>query len=207
MGRFSLKLLSLFIFLFVFGCARPPIKSKDDALRKTSTPHLSDDLSLRTLIEGIKHQIRYLKVTARSSPNLTFGKHTFSKLSYATELEKLVKFAEGGAKGGQILKWVSEHFDFYEVYGDEAWGEIFLTSYYEPVIQGSRMKTKLFTEPLYKKPDDLVEIQVSKFDRRFARIRPCAGDCSERNRRPVPRLLVPSILEKKFTMAPSNGKA
>ena len=36
-------------------------------------------------------------------------------------------------------------------------GTGFFTGYYEPVVAGSRIKTKIFATPLYRAPDDLVE--------------------------------------------------
>lgn len=37
--------------------------------------------------------------------------------------------------------------------------EGFVTGYYEPVVEGSRVRTEEFTVPLYRKPDDLISAQ------------------------------------------------
>src|SRR5690606_34494084 len=70
----------------------------------------------------------------------------------------------------EFFALVEDQFDFYEVYGGKKWGEVLLTSYFEPEIPGSLKKTQVFTEPLLRRPADLVEVAVSKFDDRFGDI-------------------------------------
>jgi membrane-bound lytic murein transglycosylase A len=38
-------------------------------------------------------------------------------------------------------------------------GSAFFTGYYEPIVEGSRVATDRFTVPLYRTPDDLVEVE------------------------------------------------
>lgn len=42
-------------------------------------------------------------------------------------------------------------------------GEAFLTGYYEPEINGSRTRTPAYTVPVYKRPTDLVEVDLGQF--------------------------------------------
>ncbi|MBX7145790.1 MAG: MltA domain-containing protein [Alphaproteobacteria bacterium] len=37
------------------------------------------------------------------------------------------------------------------------------TGYYEPLLQGSRVKTSLYQVPLYRRPPDLIEVNLAKF--------------------------------------------
>jgi peptidoglycan lytic transglycosylase A len=54
-------------------------------------------------------------------------------------------------------------------------GRGFFTGYYEPILVGSRVKTKRFASPLYRQPDDLIEFDAASPppgidpDMRFAR--------------------------------------
>ena len=67
---------------------------------------------------------------------------------------------------------VRNNFDFYEVYGKKNWGEVLITSYYEPVLDGSLIKSANFSQPLYSVPGDLVTIHLNKFVDTFERLSP-----------------------------------
>jgi membrane-bound lytic murein transglycosylase A len=61
------------------------------------------------------------------------------------------------------VRFFAEQFDTVQV-GD---GKAFVTGYYEPEILGSRTKRPGYDVPVYKKPADLVEIDLSDFSSRF----------------------------------------
>jgi membrane-bound lytic murein transglycosylase A len=65
------------------------------------------------------------------------------------------------------LKYIGENFAFYEFLGSTKRGEILLTGYFEPVLQGSISHSTMFSRPLYGKPDDLLTISLGKFSERF----------------------------------------
>lgn len=57
------------------------------------------------------------------------------------------------------------HFQPYEVIGDGQRSEGLITGYYLPLLQGSRTPSKRFAYPIYKKPADLVLIDMPAFGR------------------------------------------
>jgi len=46
-------------------------------------------------------------------------------------------------------------------YGDTRTGRVLFTGYYQPVIEGSLVETPVYRYPIYRKPDDLVEVEPS----------------------------------------------
>ncbi len=84
----------------------------------------------------------------------------------------------GGRYGGQVSAWFTacnaaltiqpgqEHW-FFETYFDPNFvvgqGEARLTAYFEPVIQASREWSPTFTEPLLKRPPDMVTVDLGAF--------------------------------------------
>lgn len=144
---------------------RPKLEGRDTAMRITQDlPQLSDDLPLEPLAEGIRQNIRQLK--KRGAENLIFGKKQISKFDYILSLEHLLKKISSGNKD-EVLQSVREEFEFFEIYGDTKWSEVFMTAYYDPVIKGSLKKTKELNIPLYRVPKDLVSVQMHEFFKAF----------------------------------------
>jgi membrane-bound lytic murein transglycosylase A len=93
----------------------------------------------------------------------------FSRQEYLAGLRRVAELARQARDANDLFARVAGEFDFYEAYGKDRWGEVFLTSYFEPVIPGSREKSAAFSQPLYAKPPDLVQVHLKDFA-------PTAGD-------------------------------
>lgn len=161
----KLPLFLTFILLLFVSCARAPLKSKDQAMRKISAPMIQDDLPLEPLLKATENEIQYLEKSSTIS-EFVFGEERFSREEY---LKGLYRFIELGRsmKPESFYKTIASEFDFYEVYGQSNWGDAFITSYFEPVIKGSLKKTETFSTPLYQVPNDLVNLDLALFDSRF----------------------------------------
>lgn len=139
-------------------------------MRRVSAPDLAllkDDLPLEPLLAAIETEVQYLQ----SVPNrqtFTFGERTIPKDQYLAGLKKFVELARATPDRDEFFKRVGKDFEFYEVYGDQTWGDVFMTSYFEPVVPASKKKTKTLTQPLYAQPSDLLAVDLSLFDEKFA---------------------------------------
>jgi membrane-bound lytic murein transglycosylase A len=71
--------------------------------------------------------------------------------------------AEAG-RGGPARDFFIRHFETVQV-GD---GKAFATGYYEPEIAGSRTRRPGYETPVYGKPGDLVEVDLSQFSKDWA---------------------------------------
>ncbi len=153
------------------SCDRDPATDAKQAMRKTGVPgNLSDDLSLKELSEGINENVEILYNSDTTS--LTFGPKEIKKDDYILSMYYLTEKINLGLSKKDFYTLVKENFDFYEVYGDEDWGDVFITSYFEPVLMGSKRKTEKFSQPLYAVPDDLVNFHLGKYARQFDRMSP-----------------------------------
>lgn len=163
---FSSALVGLSLTLTVPGCARAPATGPTDAFREISTPALvSDDLELIGLADAIAAQANTLRSTPETLMRL--GPVTISRGSYGAALEKLATVLRSDATREEKLAYVQDNFRFFEFYGGDSWGEVLLTSYFEPILRGSVRATPQYNRPLYKKPLDLVTIKLSSFAERF----------------------------------------
>ena len=156
----------LLAVLFLVSCARLPIKQASDAMRPvTSSPKIKDDLPLKQLLTPLAQHIEYFK----QNPNqeLEFGPTKIPQRDYILALEALYELLKSQPSKHCFYYFIQKNFQFYEVYGKRKWGEVFITGYYEPVIEGSLKKTKKFSHPIYGKPKDMVYIRVDKYEKTF----------------------------------------
>jgi membrane-bound lytic murein transglycosylase A len=156
---------ALYIVAFMAGCARTLLPSPEAAFREVSPPEFSDDLGLTGLAEAIEAQRDVLSKTPQKM--MQFGPVTTTRGAYKEKLDQLLVVLKGSEPTDQKLAFIRDNFRFFEFYGGKRWGEVLLTSYFEPVIPGSLKKTTLFSQPLYARPTDLVTIELASFAERF----------------------------------------
>jgi membrane-bound lytic murein transglycosylase A len=151
--------------IITVGCARVPTPTPEGAFRETTAPLLSDDLALGDLTEAIVADIQALQ----GSPDKTmrFGPHSITHRAYADALASLLQILSSTAPEADKLSYIRDNFTFMEFYGGERWGEVLLTSYFEPLLSGSKSRTKTLNYPLYQRPSDLVTIPLGSFSERF----------------------------------------
>ncbi|OFZ56458.1 MAG: hypothetical protein A2428_14415 [Bdellovibrionales bacterium RIFOXYC1_FULL_54_43] len=171
--QFRILLFALLVVLA--SCARAPLKGQENAMRRTSPPELSDDLPVESLLAAVTAQIKFFEKWPGDSKPFVFGEVSLKREDYLSGLKRFVELGRTSASPAVFLERVKEEFDFYEVYGQKSWGEVFVTSYFEPVIPGSLKATPRFSQPLYQTPDDLLSIDLAAFDPRLEQQRKFRG--------------------------------
>ncbi|MCB9254561.1 MAG: MltA domain-containing protein [Bdellovibrionaceae bacterium] len=175
-----LRFLILISLLFFASCdffkpARPALESRSQALRLVEAPELDDDLDLKELAVALRAQSKRMGEFNPYPYPLVFGNRQLSVREYQMGLEHLAEILEAETPREEIWQQIRDTFDFYEVYGQPNWGQAFMTSYFEPVIPGSKKRTEEFPTALYKKPPELIEVALELFDDRFKDIRRMRG--------------------------------
>jgi membrane-bound lytic murein transglycosylase A len=106
---------------------------------------------------------------------MQFGPERITRAAYAEALEALVANLNGSQSSHKKLEYIQNHFRFFEFFGTSEWGKVLLTSYFEPVIAGSRSQTPRFSRALLAKPAGLLTIQLPAFSERFTQEKPLRG--------------------------------
>ena len=160
------KLLLVSIFVST-GCGRATLVSPDKAFRETSATsvEISDDLNFAGLVDAIAQQQNVLQKSGDTV--MKFGEHRISRKEYGKALHDLSEVLLSQQSDESKLLFIRNNFRFLEWYGGKEWGEILLTSYFEPIIPGSIKRTERFSQPLYARPQDLVVVDLKKFSERF----------------------------------------
>ncbi|MBX7138636.1 MAG: MltA domain-containing protein [Oligoflexia bacterium] len=118
---------------------------------------ITDDLNFEGLQAALTVQ---QQAFSKRDPDtlLQFGPRTIRLGDYLRAVNTLLALDTT-----QLAAALNRDFEFFEVFGDQRWGDIFLTSYFEPVISGSSQPTPRFTRALYRKPPDLLALDLAKF--------------------------------------------
>jgi membrane-bound lytic murein transglycosylase A len=167
-------LKSLFLLIFAtgfFGCYPAVIKEPqrpEDALKKIHFfyPLFKDDMPYDSLIPAIKRNLEYLD---RLDPGKIFqyGPHKITCQEVRNSQMAFLKLIEENPTPDQLNKEIRKHFRVYHAPGRLSDGKIFFTGYFEPIYEGSKFPDNTFKYPLYRKPANLLQIDLSLFSKKF----------------------------------------
>lgn len=157
----TLSLILIFLCsISLFNCARNPIKHTHQSLRSIDAPAFIDKLEYSSFVESLKNTIASLE--KRPEKILNFGERKISAARYIGSLRSILL----KTKDAETLRtFIQQNFDCFEVYGRDEYGEILLTSYYEPLFKGSSKPTKKYSQALYALPKDFIEVDIRSFAR------------------------------------------
>ncbi len=161
----KLKCLNIVLLNCILcACARLPIHHAEQALRWTAVPQLSDDQDFKNLdlaverdLDGLKQKLVSGRLTMRFGPRVVYT------YDYAVKLEGLHELLSRSPSIEEVSNYIRQNFDFYQVYGDKSWGDVFVTGYYEPILQGNRIKTAKYSAPILTLPRDSVTVNLRPF--------------------------------------------
>ena len=153
--------LLLLCLLTIFGCGHGVVSTRKEALllnEKQVYQEQAGQLTYKSLKLALKNTIEKLEHMA--TDDMLSYPVSFSMKEYL-KLIKKVYSCSGSIE--TFERNISHYFSPYQTYGKDQVGEILLTSYYEPLIDGSLKRTSRLNTPLYKAPKNLVEVKLNQF--------------------------------------------
>lgn len=169
--RIILSLLFIAFTTSLFGCY-PSLERKaqrpEEALIPVSFfyPTFHDDMDTESLVLAIKRNTEYLN---RLDPDKLFyyGSHKFTCRQIRESQEAFLKIITENPDPDQLNKKIRKNFLIYRAAGRAGNKKTLFTGYFEPIYSGSLVIDDTFKYPLYRKPDDLVKIDLSLFSSKF----------------------------------------
>jgi membrane-bound lytic murein transglycosylase A len=126
-------------------------------------PSFDDDLDRASLIRAIDMSLKYLTEIRRSRRPFIFGPMVVSHAQMKAGLTRLRRIVERVRDRRQFMTLLKRHFVLLQAAGQSGVGDMFVTGYYEPILDGSLKPDETYKYALYRKPDDMVRIELYKF--------------------------------------------
>lgn len=117
------------------------------------------------LLKASAHTLSYLDKIHKENPTKTFkiGERTYGVAHLIDSIKALVDIVKTSESNIEIDRRVRETFDVYQSVGLDGQGRVVFSSYYQPVLQASLKKADGYVVPLYKRPADMVDVDLSAF--------------------------------------------
>src|SRR5664280_1945953 len=174
--KYAVKFLLLgLIILSVAGCTRSVTRMPaPSAVALIAVPaeqvDLNDDLDFASLELAIDRSVKYYEGSGPNSVYRVAGK-SFGAKQLKDSLLAFRKIMKNDASIEEKKNQIRQEFDIYRAAGDDEYGGVLFTGYYEPLLDGSLTPTDKYRYPLYKPPPDLVMKAISKNETKISRMK------------------------------------
>jgi len=133
---------------------------------RLSYPQFTDDLNFKHLSLAIRRNIAYLK-RQRPTKRFTYGPHQFTSRHVIKSQEAFLSLVTQPLSADEFNRILNKQFHLYRASGQEGTRKVLFTGYYAPLFDASLTRDAVYKYPLYRKPDDLVRIDLSLFKDKF----------------------------------------
>ena len=172
--KFHKRLAGVIFFFYAFsfaGCyqtLKREITSPEKALIQVKylNTDFRDDMDIDSLALAVKRNLEYLD---RLDPDyfFTYGSRKFTCKQVRESQEAFLNLVLTTPDSKELNRKIKKNFFLYRVAGKTGNGKVLFTGYYEPVFGASLEKEGPFKYPIYKLPDDLIKIDLSRFKKKF----------------------------------------
>ena len=167
-------ILTIIALLSLFACARPPVKvtRPEDSLTHLSswqsvTPR--DDREFKDIAAAARQSLEYYKKLPQDTV-FFLGPDKVSALDLAVTLQNFLLIVENDSfTSDQKIERIKKDFTLYRSVGSDGNGRVLFTGYYEPMLSCRLAADETFRFPLYRRPDDIIEVDLTQFGNNFPR--------------------------------------
>lgn len=127
------------------------------ALQQNQIPSLRDDMDHQSLITAATRHLHYLK-RLPSTTVVRLGKDLYSQDCLLESMETFLDILRQNPSPTEFDQAIRENFILYQAGGRDKGekGEMLITGYYEPLLDGSLTRVAPFIHPLYSPPHSLL---------------------------------------------------
>ncbi|MEW6265483.1 MAG: MltA domain-containing protein [Thermodesulfobacteriota bacterium] len=159
--------LGLALFFGLHACLGPgrqePAATVMTWIDPGRRPELGDDLDAESLQRALNHSRAYY-AGLPSDTVFKFGPDEYSAAHLLTSLEVFERLFLCLGPGPKLDQALSRDFIFYQCLGRDDKGKVLITGYYEPLLSGSRVRTDRCQWPVYRRPPDLIQVELGYFN-------------------------------------------
>ncbi len=163
------KYLFFMVCSFVLSaCVRPPVivTSPEEAMTPVSwrkAGKTADDLALKDMSSAVRQSLEYYQKLPADT-QFVFGPARVTARDMTATLQEFLLIVQNEAlSADQKIQRIREDFLIYRAAGSDGSGKVLFTGYYEPTLSCRVAADSVFRYPLYRKPDDIIEVDLAQF--------------------------------------------
>lgn len=124
-----------------------------------------DDLDLSSLETAVERSLHYYEKTKETT--FRFGDREITTSELKASLTVFRKIIRSTDPPEVKLNRIRDTFEFVPPPGRDEPGTVIFTGYYVPTLEGSWVRTDRYRYPIYRKPDDLMVVNLGKFNSKY----------------------------------------
>jgi membrane-bound lytic murein transglycosylase A len=171
--RMKKGITALFVLLSLFACARLPVTKPEDALEQVSWwrgVKPQDDLEFKDIASAVRQSLEYYQKLPPET-QFSLGPDRVAVPDMVVTLQNFLLIIENNSlTDDQKAKQIKKDFVLYRSVGSNN-GRVLFTGYYEPVLPCRLKADAAYKYPLYKRPEDIIEIDLTLFGNGFPKNR------------------------------------
>jgi len=129
-------------------------------------PSFEGDLDRESLGIAIGWSIEYLRRLPEDRI-FEYGEDQYSAAHLIQSMETFLYLLDEAEDMEELSDMIRQRFNVYQSVGSDGRGTVLYTGYYEPILAGSLIPNEKYRWPLYRRPDDLIEINLELFNSKF----------------------------------------
>ena len=131
-------------------------------------PDFSDDMDRDSLVTAVRNSIEYLKQIPADT-TMHYGPHAFTQRQVLDSQKAFLQVLRENPDPARLTRKIKEDFQVYRATGGEKSTDVLFTGYFEPMYKASLTPDSVYRYPLYRKPDDLITVDLSDFGEQVQR--------------------------------------
>jgi membrane-bound lytic murein transglycosylase A len=129
-------------------------------------PEFGDDLDPVSLELALKRNLEYFS-TIPADRAMEYGPDAYTCREVTESQKAFLSMISQGLAPEELNRRVKREFKVYRAAGRARNRKVLFTGYFEPVFEARLQPDETFRFPIYRKPDDLIKIDLSAFSEEF----------------------------------------
>lgn len=114
------------------------------------------------LVKAARKAIKYLETLAPTK-TIRVADRDYGPAQFIDSAKAVIELAQKTKTADEFDAAVRESFDVFQSTGLDGLGRVVFSSYYQPMLKASLKKTEAYPYPLYRRPKDMVEVDLAAF--------------------------------------------
>jgi membrane-bound lytic murein transglycosylase A len=149
----------------------PGLRLVEDA----ALPRFEESFKARAgLIKSARKAIKYLE-SLPPAKSLRVADRSYAPAALIDSAKAIIEIAQTAKTADELDARVRTGFDVFQSAGSDGLGRVIFSSYYQPTLKASLKKSPGYPYPLYRRPPDMVEVDLASFDKKYADQEPMLG--------------------------------